>query len=70
MLKYDLDKMLYVIPADKHSPEAVSYTHLDMTDMKIQALVRIHAVMKVILQKKRKQRYAGKSQLSRKCIKC
>ena len=42
----------------------------DMTDMKIQALVRIHAVMKVILQKKRKQRYAGKSQLSRKCIKC
>ena len=41
-----------------------------MTDMKIQALVRIHAVMKVILQKKRKQRYAGKSQLSRKCIKC
>ena len=24
MLKYDLDKMLYVIPADKHSPEEVS----------------------------------------------
>ena len=24
MLKYDLDKMLYVIPADRHSPEEVS----------------------------------------------
>ena len=41
MLKYDLDKMLYVIPADKHSPEEVSGILKEHPEVKFVSLVGI-----------------------------
>ena len=41
MLKYDLDKMLYVIPADRHSPEEVSGILKEHPEVKFVSLVGI-----------------------------
>ena len=41
MLKYDLDKMLYVIPADRHSPEEVSKILKEHPEVKFVSLVGI-----------------------------
>ena len=41
MLSYDLDKMLYTIPADKHSPEDISMILKDHPEVKFVSLVGI-----------------------------
>ena len=41
MLKYDLDKMLYIIPADKHSPEEVSSILKEHPEVRFVSLVGI-----------------------------
>ena len=39
MLSYDLDKMLYTVPADKHSPEDISKILKSHPEVKFVSLV-------------------------------